>query len=215
MRARAGRAVHGHVPDEQPGGRQRHAARRPLRQRRPRRSARRLRAGAVRLHRPGRRPAQRRRPRRPAAVDLRGRAAGLRLSCSTCSTGTPPWLRLAARHWATTGLDDDSTRSATEHRAAGRALRCRRSSPTRCSSGSTRQDGPWFAHARYLRPHPPYAAAGEFGRRMYDPADVPPPIADPGRCRHPLHDRMLAATEAAAPTDRGGDGAGCRRSTTG
>jgi arylsulfatase A-like enzyme len=38
-----------------------------------------------------------------------------------------------------------------------------------------RQEGPWFAHASYLRPHPPYAAAGHWSR-AYDPADVPLPV---------------------------------------
>jgi arylsulfatase A-like enzyme len=38
-----------------------------------------------------------------------------------------------------------------------------------------RQAGPWFAHASYLRPHPPYAAAGHWSR-AYDPALVPLPI---------------------------------------
>jgi len=33
------------------------------------------------------------------------------------------------------------------------------------------QESGWFAHLSYLRPHPPYAAAGEFAT-MYDPADV-------------------------------------------
>ncbi|MGH9021033.1 MAG: sulfatase-like hydrolase/transferase, partial [Acidimicrobiales bacterium] len=39
-----------------------------------------------------------------------------------------------------------------------------------------RQESGWCAHLSYLRPHPPYAAAGEFSRR-YDPADVSLPIA--------------------------------------
>ena len=46
-----------------------------------------------------------------------------------------------------------------------------------------RREGPWFAHASYLRPHPPYAAAGHWSR-AYDPADVPPPGA--ARRRHHL-----------------------------
>ena len=29
-----------------------------------------------------------------------------------------------------------------------------------------RQDGPWFAHASYWRPHPPYAAAGHWSTRL-------------------------------------------------
>jgi arylsulfatase A-like enzyme len=35
-----------------------------------------------------------------------------------------------------------------------------------------RQDEPWFAHASYWRPHPPYAAAGQWST-AYDPDDVP------------------------------------------
>jgi arylsulfatase A-like enzyme len=43
-----------------------------------------------------------------------------------------------------------------------------------------RQDGPWFAHASYWRPHPPYAAAGHWST-FYDPDDVPLPLARPER----------------------------------
>ncbi|MBU6242338.1 MAG: sulfatase-like hydrolase/transferase, partial [Acidobacteria bacterium] len=57
----------------------------------------------------------------------------------------------------------------------------------------------WFAHLSYLRPHPPYRAAGEFAE-MYDPADVSMPIAASDE-RHALHDLMLAIDETAAPTD--------------
>ena len=62
-----------------------------------------------------------------------------------------------------------------------------------------RQDGPWFAHLSYLRPHPPYSAAGEYST-WYDPADVGEPIA-PSQQRHPFHDLALGLDEAAAPTD--------------
>ena len=61
------------------------------------------------------------------------------------------------------------------------------------------QDEPWFAHASYIRPHPPYAAAGRWAT-AYDPADVGlpiPPVDDP----HPLHRAALANFIAAAPTD--------------
>ncbi|HEV3268099.1 MAG TPA: sulfatase-like hydrolase/transferase [Acidimicrobiales bacterium] len=63
------------------------------------------------------------------------------------------------------------------------------------------QESGWFAHLSYLRPHPPYAAAGEFAR-LYDPADVSLPLApvEKGR-RHPLHEAALSWTQAAAPTD--------------
>jgi arylsulfatase A-like enzyme len=56
---------------------------------------------------------------------------------------------------------------------------------------------PWFIHLSYLRPHPPYAAAGEFAT-MYDPADVELPIA-PVEHRHPLHEGGLRNPHAVAP----------------
>jgi len=64
------------------------------------------------------------------------------------------------------------------------------------------QDGPWFAHASYLRPHSPYAAAGEFAT-MYAPEDVSMPIsAAPDR--HPFHDVLLTLASTAAPSDEAG-----------
>jgi arylsulfatase A-like enzyme len=63
-----------------------------------------------------------------------------------------------------------------------------------------RQDGPWFAHASYLRPHPPYAAAGRWATR-YSPDDVGTPLAvDPGI--HPLVDTARTIPVCSAPTDR-------------
>ncbi len=63
------------------------------------------------------------------------------------------------------------------------------------------QESGWFAHLSYLRPHPPYAAAGEYAT-MYDPADVDLPIAPADKDRrHPLHEIALAVPESAAPTD--------------
>ena len=63
------------------------------------------------------------------------------------------------------------------------------------------QESGWFAHLSYLRPHPPYAAAGHFST-MYDPADMELPIApvDSAR-RHPLHAAALTWEASAAPTD--------------
>jgi arylsulfatase A-like enzyme len=66
-----------------------------------------------------------------------------------------------------------------------------------------RQDGPWFAHASYLRPHPPYAAAGHFARAV-DPDEVDLPIAPVApEHRHPAHATALAHPAAAAPSDEG------------
>ena len=62
-----------------------------------------------------------------------------------------------------------------------------------------RQDGPWFAHASYLRPHPPYAAAGRWATR-YDPADVGVPL-DPDPGVHRLVDAARTLPVCSAPTD--------------
>jgi arylsulfatase A-like enzyme len=62
-----------------------------------------------------------------------------------------------------------------------------------------RQDGPWFAHASYWRPHPPYAAAGRWATR-YDPDEVGIPLApDPGI--HPVVDVARTLDVCRAPED--------------
>jgi len=61
-----------------------------------------------------------------------------------------------------------------------------------------RQDRQWFAHLSYLRPHPPYAAAGRFARE-YDPDELDLPVAA-GPDRHPFHELALALPFTAAPT---------------
>jgi arylsulfatase A-like enzyme len=56
-----------------------------------------------------------------------------------------------------------------------------------------RQDGPWFAHASYWRPHSPYAAAGSWSS-AYDPDEAGDPLPRPswpipycGELAAPLH----------------------------
>ena len=61
------------------------------------------------------------------------------------------------------------------------------------------QEQGWFAHASFIRPHPPYSAAGEFST-MYDPAHVGEPIAAADDV-HPFHQLMLALDGTKAPTD--------------
>lgn len=63
------------------------------------------------------------------------------------------------------------------------------------------QHEPWFAHVSFIRPHPPYDAAGEYAT-MYDPADCPPPLPVPQPV-HPLHRTMMGVPVASAPTDPG------------
>jgi arylsulfatase A-like enzyme len=63
------------------------------------------------------------------------------------------------------------------------------------------QESGWFAHLSYLRPHPPYAAAGHFAT-MYNPADVELPIPPVAASeRHPLHEAALGWEPVSAPTD--------------
>jgi arylsulfatase A-like enzyme len=62
-----------------------------------------------------------------------------------------------------------------------------------------RQQRPWFAHASYFRPHPPYAAAGSFSKR-YDPAALSLPIS-PAPERHPIHEVLMHHRDTAAPKD--------------
>jgi len=61
-----------------------------------------------------------------------------------------------------------------------------------------RQDGPWFAHASYWRPHPPYAAAGHWAR-AYDPDSLAAPLPGPARAM-PFCGRLAAQP---APRDEG------------
>ena len=60
---------------------------------------------------------------------------------------------------------------------------------------------PWFAHVSYLRPHPPYSAAGHWSS-VYDPMDVPQAIAavEPAR-QHEFHRGLLASSEMRAPAE--------------
>jgi arylsulfatase A-like enzyme len=52
-----------------------------------------------------------------------------------------------------------------------------------------RQSGPWFAHASYWRPHPPYAAAGHWST-SYDPEEVARPVDAPER-ETPFSGRLM------------------------
>lgn len=63
------------------------------------------------------------------------------------------------------------------------------------------QDGPWFAHVSYLRPHPPYKAAGHWATE-YSTDDLPPPIPAVESARqHKLHLGLRESAEMGLPTD--------------
>lgn len=61
---------------------------------------------------------------------------------------------------------------------------------------------PWFAHLSYLRPHPPYGAAGRWSHE-YDPASVDMPIA-PSDDRHGFHDAVIQHPLTSAPSTEAG-----------
>lgn len=58
-------------------------------------------------------------------------------------------------------------------------------------------DSPWFTHLSYLRPHPPYAAAGKWSKE-YSPDLVDLPIV-PSETRHPFHQAVMHSGNNAAP----------------
>ena len=197
VRPGSGQPLHRHVPDEPSGGRQRHAARRPLRQRSP--------------SRPDGPATPRRCSATPTSRSIRGSppvptTRDCRRTTASCPASTP----CSTSPTTTSRGSPGSLRSATTHRPAlwscwrpsptGRpSTACRRSSPITRSSGCAARTAPWFAHLSYLRPHPPYSAAGQWSA-AYDPADVALPIA-PAQERHRMHDMVLTDPRTAAPAD--------------
>ena len=61
------------------------------------------------------------------------------------------------------------------------------------------QKDPWCAHLSYLRPHPPYSAAGEYST-MYSGDELPAAI-EVSENIHPLHQALLGIESAAAPLE--------------
>jgi arylsulfatase A-like enzyme len=59
---------------------------------------------------------------------------------------------------------------------------------------------PWFAHLSFLRPHPPFVAAGQWAQK-YDPAQCEDPIGVVEN-RHWLHDVLLQHGATKAPQSR-------------
>jgi hypothetical protein len=59
---------------------------------------------------------------------------------------------------------------------------------------------PWFAHLSFLRPHPPFVAAGEWAQK-YDPAQCEDPIGV-AENKHWLHDVLLQHGATKAPQSR-------------
>ena len=147
VRAEPGVALHRHVPDEPPVGAQRHPARRPPHERRPRGPRARLRARAVRLHRHEHRPPHRRRPTTRAC----SRTKACSPASTRCATSPRATRTRGSTGCAPTGVDvPDDWRAFVDQpgrRARGGArsttpsTRRPCSSPTACSTSSTTVGG--------------------------------------------------------------------------
>lgn len=65
---------------------------------------------------------------------------------------------------------------------------------------SVRREQSWFAHAAYIKPHPPFIASAPYNE-MYNPADMAKPLrkatAEQEAASHPLIDTCLRRTRAA------------------
>ena len=202
-------AAHRAVPDEPPLGAQRHAARRAVHEPRARGARRRLRPGAVRLHRRVARPAHAR-ARRPApAAPTRACCPGYR---AVRRPARAPRAR-GARGCATQGYDvPDDVRAmyepvsdapgapvayAAEHTEAafltGAVL----------DHVDEHATEPWFVHAAYIRPAPAVRRARSRTTSMYDPATVPDPVRARRRSRPRARSHPVLAGAVAIPGVRG------------
>ena len=189
VRTRPGVPVHGHLPDEQPGGRQRHPAGRALRQRGQGGAA-----GRLRSRRCSATPIRASIPARPPGATTRG-CSTTRACCRAsrrCCT-SPTTIRCGSTGWRTKGytdLSDGYTELAREPPPARRAQRV--GVPHRSRARLAAATGP--GHAVVRAPElPATAPAAHRGRRVRD-------HVRPGRRR-----AADPTTRSPAPLPRGGD----------
>ena len=108
-----------------------------------------------------------------------------------------PWMQWL-RSTGYTGTDPDEALATENERPASQSISTFMTD--RMIDWIGAQSQPWFLHASYLRPHPPFSAAGEYST-MYDPLDCPAPLPILEH-RHPLYDAFLAQPIVAAPAQR-------------
>ena len=200
LRAEPGVALHRHVPDEPPVGPQRHAARRPPRQRRARRPPARLRAGAVRLHRHQHRPPHRR-ARRPPPAPVRRRAPGLRSRCATSPRARP---RRGSTGCATTASTSPTSgaRSSTSPRRAPAGARSTRPKHSQTAFLTDRflewADEPRGGDAAVVRARLVPAAAPAVPRARAVRHDVRPDVGAGARARRDRAPRKARSIRCSA-----------------
>lgn len=153
-------------------------------------------------------------PRTVAADDPRlwtyeGVLPGFDPVCHVPEGDPQPWLRSLAEHYDVPG----DWRTFTDQPAAGTTRRAQyadeHSEPAfitdRVMEYLERRDGtPFFVHASYLRPHPPFLAPEPYVSR-YDPSDMPAPVRAASRdaegAQHPLLPAVVNHPWIAAPDD--------------
>ncbi len=197
MRSRPGVPLHRHVPVQQPGGRERDAARRPFRQRGTRGAPCWVRADHLRVRRPGSRPETGRRDREtPVCRTIRASRRGSRWG-STCPT---------SRTLGERGSDELGYGPFSD---GGHALATEPDRPAEhgVSAFMTDRVIEWLGHQD--GPGSPMPATGGrtrpmrqrvTGRSAYDPDDVALPVRPPER-EVPFCGRLMDP----APAGREGD----------
>ena len=136
-------------------------------------------------------------PQDPRFATYEGVLPGFEMGCALQPTDAGAWYAWLAERGHSVSGDWDAMVEGEPGRPADHSLSAFLTD--RLIDWLKVQDRPWFAHLSQLRPHPPYAAAGHFAT-MYDPADMPDPIAPAPA--HRLHERLLATPGYAAPREQ-------------
>ncbi len=122
---------------------------------------------------------------------------GFRPVCHLPSIDSSPWLSWLRHHGFDPGTTTNAALTSEPDRPADYSVSAFLSE--QFLAWLNEQHGPWFAHLSFLRPHPPYGAAGEFAR-AYDPNNTGSWIT-PTTKPHPLHGAALSLPGVAAPSD--------------
>jgi arylsulfatase A-like enzyme len=133
----------------------------------------------------------------PRLFNYEGVLPGFAAELDLIGTRQSQWIEWLREKGHTVSSDADTAMKSESERPAELSLSAFLTD--RLVEWIERQPKPWFAHASYFRPHPPYAAAGEFAR-MYDPLQMPPSIA-PAANRHRHHEALLGSEAMGAPRD--------------
>ena len=110
----------------------------------------------------------------------------------------PPWLQNLKEHGFDLGGDYNGALRTEPDRHEDLSISTFLTDQFFVWLDSQKAGTPWFTHLSYLRPHPPYAAAGKWSRE-YSADEVDLPIGA-SETRHPLHEAAMNLPGNAAPT---------------